>query len=673
MLESSPRPGAGWRTDIQGLRGVAVVLVLLFHLDGLLPGGFLGVDVFFVLSGFLLTSLMLREMRSTGGVDLRRFLGRRIRRLLPALAAMTVTTVLLGAFVFELGPQYRDILVTAAAASLFAANIAIYFQQGYYAPTAEENALLHTWSLSVEEQLYLALAVLVLIALHLGRRRHVGRSESVLRRLLVGATLISLLASVLLVEFADVLVQTTGRFDGNAQYLAFLAPVTRFWGFGAGALLALAPPAEPSRSRNWSPLVGLVVLAGSVALYSPATPYPGLRSTVPVLATLLILGRPGATSRTPLLESRALVAIGDRSYSWYLWHWPAIVIGRELGATGHLSLALWAAGGLLVAELSYRSIESPLRRKLTDGRTVPLRLLIVTTVAPALLAVTFLAASELMAERAIGADVRRALSRQDLTGIDCALTESCSQRAAGSTALLLGDSHAAALAPALRDALAEGSFALIYDSGSRIVARQPAREAGLLEETVRRVEAIEPDVIVLHSYRIAQITGVDSGVIGPIQFREEDGAAITDLSRALDVYEERLVAGVRTLMERGFGVVIVSSVPDFSVRVENTFGFPTLVDALRGRDVLLTGEIVPRSDVERRNGPVRDVERRVAERTGATVVDPVPFLCSRDDCRQVTDGRLLYRDADHVTYEGAQRFAQAVAEAVSSQSRAQRR
>jgi len=677
---AAPAPGpspkgtsvpSAYRIDIQGLRGLAVLLVVLFHVEGIVPGGYVGVDVFFVLSGFLITGLMLREIEGHGKFDVAGFLTRRVRRLLPALALMTVVTAAVGAAVFELGAQYTNILRTAVATSLFASNIEIYFQQGYFAPAAEENALLHTWSLSVEEQLYIALALTLLAAVAAGRRRGAGRIRALVAGSIALLSVLSLGLSILLTNASEVLVASTGRFDGNAEYLAFLAPVTRFWEFGVGGLLAIvstgAPASAAARAsvapslRRWA---GLSMILLSAALYSSTTPFPGVASIPPVLGAALVLWRPGASRRSRFLESRALSWIGDRSYSWYLWHWPAIVIGRELGARSPTAVALWACSGLALAELSYRFVEQPFRRRPSRGpRIVPLTLGV--TILPAAIGLGLLSAATTLERAAIPRPVRVALVQQDASDIACGAAADCSIRPLEPTVLLFGDSHAAALAPALRDELAAVSIALRL-SDERPVVRDP-RSSTDLESAAAALDLIselKPDVVVVHRYRTSETSGIDSGESGPIRFHEQDGSRAADPSRAEALYRERLQAAVALLADRGIPVIIVSSVPDFTTRVENTFGFPTLINALRGEVLDLVGESVPRAVAESRNAALLAIEREVAAATGATVVDPLPLLCTATQCGQVRDGELQYRDADHLTYAGASRVAPEVATAI---------
>ncbi|HKS99171.1 MAG TPA: acyltransferase, partial [Rugosimonospora sp.] len=359
------------RPDIQGLRAVAVLAVVLYHAAGLVPGGFVGVDVFFVVSGFVITGLLTRELAATGRIRLAGFYLRRARRLLPAYALLSLITLAGAALLLSpVGGGQQAAGRAAAYASAFAGNVYFYiFSGAYFQPVAESNPFLHTWSLSVEEQFYLAFPALLLLGWWLRRRWRGGW----LPGLLAAALLLSLAASVCLsygraphwpgIDSAE-----------HAARLAFYSPLTRAWEFLAGALLAVAPARyrpRPGAARLLS-VAGAGLLAAAVVLLRPDDPVPGILAAVPVAATgcLLLAGnaaRPAMVSR--VLSSAPAVRLGDLSYSWYLWHWPAIVFARTW-YPGRTWVPLAAALAAMVpAVLSYHLIERPIHR----GRRLPSR------------------------------------------------------------------------------------------------------------------------------------------------------------------------------------------------------------------------------------------------------------------------------------------------------------
>ncbi len=364
-LVSSPSGGQtsrrGYRTDIQGLRGLAVLLVVAFHADWGLTGGYVGVDVFFVVSGFVIGRLLLDELDTTGTLDLRQFYARRARRLLPALATLSVGTVLVSGYLLNPDEPLRAATGTAVAASSFWANIYLYVTGGgYFAAADEGNPLLHTWSLSVEEQFYFLLPVGMLLVAWLWRRRRPSVSRVVI------AWAVAAVAGVSLWLSWSISNGWTTPFDfGSAERLAFYGAPTRVWEFAAGVLLVFAVPVVARMTRSVATLLG----AGGAAMvlyaawrFDEATPFPGLAALLPVLGTVLLLA---TGDRSPMVERslsrRWLVRLGDLSYSWYLWHWPVIVFTRILWPGSAVAVTSAALVSLLPAWLSYRFLERPLR------------------------------------------------------------------------------------------------------------------------------------------------------------------------------------------------------------------------------------------------------------------------------------------------------------------------
>jgi peptidoglycan/LPS O-acetylase OafA/YrhL len=349
------------RVDIQGLRALAVLLVLADHVGvGFLAGGYVGVDVFFVISGFLISSLLFAEIRSTGRVSIARFYARRARRILPASTVLLVTTLVFVAVtssVTRVGDVIRDTLWAA----LFLANVNFARQGRDYSDMgASVSAVQHFWSLAVEEQFYLVWPALLLLLALLWRRRAADGSawnrRILLRVVLVGFTL-SLLWSVVI----------TVR-DPQAAY--FSTPA-RAWELAGGALVALLVPVL-SRLRSWVRLVlsfgGVVAVAAAALRFDSATPFPGWVALLPVLGTMAILAAgTGAGQPWPgrLLTIPPGPWVGDISYSLYRWHWPVIVLGREQfpeATAGRSGTILLVAVSVLLAALSYYFVEEPFRR-----------------------------------------------------------------------------------------------------------------------------------------------------------------------------------------------------------------------------------------------------------------------------------------------------------------------
>ncbi|MBC3762551.1 acyltransferase family protein [Quadrisphaera oryzae] len=367
---ASGRPPAatsgGFRPDVEGLRAVALGLVLLFHAG--VPGaggGRLGVDVFFVISGFLITGLLVREVERTGRVRLADFYARRARRILPAAVVVLLVTLATTAVLAPgmLATTGRDGLAAALQVANWRSGLADPVELH---PDAAGSPLIHYWSLAVEEQFYLLWPPLVLLAVAAARRRGTSLRRSL--ALAAGAVaVVSLACSVV--------------FTPLVPALAYLSSPTRAWQLAAGALLALAAPRLEQLAaggrldpvRRWVPLLGwgalLVVLTSAV--WTGSVTYPGSAALVPTLATvaLVAVGTPGlADARGARLGVGRLLAwapvrwAGRASYSWYLWHVPVTFAGERLGLSGWpalLALELFVAGPL--AALTLVVVEQPFR------------------------------------------------------------------------------------------------------------------------------------------------------------------------------------------------------------------------------------------------------------------------------------------------------------------------
>ncbi|MCR6689490.1 acyltransferase [Cellulomonas sp.] len=316
-------PARGFRRDVQGLRAVAVALVLAFHAGLPVPGGFVGVDVFFVVSGFLITGLIADEVARTGRLRLGRFYARRARRLLPA-AALALTAVVVATLVWLPVTRWREIAGDVVATALYVVNWRLADRSvDYLAEGAAASPVQHFWSLAVEEQFYVIwpLLVVALVALARMRGRRVTR-----RALVVG---------VAVVAWASVLWSVTLTDLDPAR--AYFVTTTRVWELAAGALLALLAhrvvraPAGLLRAGGWA---GLALLLLAAVLLDGGTPFPGTAALLPVGGTVLVLAAGLAGPGLRPLTAGVLQPVGAASYSLYLWHWPAVVVATSLAGRG---------------------------------------------------------------------------------------------------------------------------------------------------------------------------------------------------------------------------------------------------------------------------------------------------------------------------------------------------
>ncbi|MEO1020870.1 MAG: acyltransferase, partial [Pseudomonadota bacterium] len=297
-----------YRPDIDGLRALAVLAVVFYHAGfDIVGGGFVGVDVFFVISGYLITSIIMKDIQSADGFSIAKFYERRARRIFPALFAVIFASSIAAFFI--LTPLELDRFARSAiAATLFVSNIFFRYQTGYFAGDADEQPLLHTWSLAVEEQFYIFFPLFLMFVHRFLPRR------------------ISLL--VLLVAIVSLAMALVGiRFSTAAAF--YLAP-PRAWELMLGALLALGavPTLRWRLGRELVAIVGLAAIAWSVTRFDEATIFPGFAALLPTFGTAALIWAgmgPGTSLVNRLLSQKPLVFVGLISYSLYLWHWPLIV------------------------------------------------------------------------------------------------------------------------------------------------------------------------------------------------------------------------------------------------------------------------------------------------------------------------------------------------------------
>jgi peptidoglycan/LPS O-acetylase OafA/YrhL len=360
LVDKGEKPAL--RPEIQGLRGVAVALVVIFHIwPSVLPGGYVGVDVFFVISGYLITGLLARMAMRDGRISLMAFYSRRVRRLLPA-ALLALLATLAGMLVFLSMARWEETAIQVAASALYVQNWWLAWQAVDYLG-AEEAAspVQHYWSLSIEEQFYIVWPLLMAASTWLARR--FGRPQR--GALLVALAVVfagSLAASVLLT-----------RTDPAAAYLV---THTRLWELALGGLLALTidrlTAALPLRAAMM--MAGIGAIAGSALFFSASTPFPGAYALLPTLGTVLIIAAGDIRiGRFRGLDVAVLRYIGDRSYSIYLWHWPLIVFYTAhrpaVGLIAGLGLVVLT---LAISHLSYRYVEQRYRQPRSDMERKPL-------------------------------------------------------------------------------------------------------------------------------------------------------------------------------------------------------------------------------------------------------------------------------------------------------------
>jgi peptidoglycan/LPS O-acetylase OafA/YrhL len=342
-------------SHIQGLRAIAVLLVVIFHFwPGRLTGGYIGVDVFFVISGFLITGQLVRELRSTNRIGLATFWAKRVRRLMPAAILVLAVSALATAFILPLSYLISS-LTDISTSLLYVENWHLVANSADYLNSVNSTIGEHYWSLSVEEQFYIVWPLALLGAFGLGAKFTAQRRWRLL---------FAIVGVILLLSFVASIVYTRTN-PAQAYFVLF----TRMWEFGAGAVLVFMPKLRPRSYwlSNLLGLVGIAILAYAGYKFTQSTPFPGYWALVPVIGTLLIIMiKPGGRwwNLGRLLSIWPMRFLGDISYSLYLWHWPLIfvapfIIGWGLGTANRIALFV---GCFVIAWLTKRFVEDPMRK-----------------------------------------------------------------------------------------------------------------------------------------------------------------------------------------------------------------------------------------------------------------------------------------------------------------------
>ena len=637
-----------YRRDIDGLRSVAIIPVVLFH-AGLewISGGYVGVDVFFVISGFLITSVIMSAVER-GTFSFAHFYERRARRLLPALFAVLVFSLAVGALIMS-PVQFRDMGAAMIATVFYVANILMWRRSGYFEGAAETDPMLHMWSLSVEEQFYIFYPILLLLVV-----RRFGRNP---------------FAAVALISAASLALSVWGV--KNAPNPTFFLLPTRAWELGAGALVALSVV-----GTNWSPalrntagLAGFAMIAFAVLAYQPGTPFPGLAAVPPVLGTALIIaaGRGGSNAVARLLSWTPLVGIGLISYSLYLWHWPILVflnIHYGLHQVPDWAMALGVGASVLLAHLSWRYVERPFRSSDGFGRRRIFQLsgagiAAATVVGAALVATQGLSARFDAATNAAFRTAEINPFRARCMGHstrDTLCTLGVDDKPA--TFVLWGDSHAMSAAHgidlAARAQNRAGLLAAQSDCPPVLgVSGSPLHNGPDCERFRRAVlDLIEAEDtitdVVLHA-RWARYTEprLAWDVYDPPVFELRDSALrpFGGQGYSRNFMDEGLIAAVRRLRAAGKTVHVMEGVPEQAVEV------PDVVGRHLGFDAPLpppadAAQVQGRAQLFERVGPaLRDL--------GAHQYVVSDRFCEQQGCIYVQQDVPLYEDTNHLSLEGS--------------------
>jgi peptidoglycan/LPS O-acetylase OafA/YrhL len=593
--------------QIQGLRALAALLVTIFHAR-LVPGGFIGVDIFYVISGYLITGLILREIEKTGTLDLQAFYQRRIKRLLPTSVFVLFVTAIVGMFVLpaitrdSLG---RDLF---AAATYISNYLFAWWQNDYQNLNATPSPFIHYWSLAVEEQFYVVWPIFILILSRYGKR-------AVLYGVAASSAL-SLLLSIYQTQTSPI--------------WAFYSLPTRAWELGIGALLLFIP--DKFWKNRFIPWVGLIGIAVSALKFDENTAFPGINALLPVASTAVLIGSISKWPRAfnDLSNNRVSQWLGSISYPLYLWHWPALVLpssalGRPLRIRERILCILLT---IILAHLTSKYIEQPIRHKKVAGKKVYL-FFAATTIA-SLVAGLIISSTASSMINVKGTDYKfnltKVMQKPAVYGDGCHVnygeTKSgyCTygDKNSPTTIVLYGDSHAAQWFPTLEKLAMEHGFKLVSLTKSACPSVDvPREDQGAFknvhcqkwrENSIARIKSIHPAAVIMSSFQY---------------FTPPNG--YPDRDKWWNDGQTRLLAELRGTSDH---LIYISDTPRPLRDVPN---------CLASRDSHTCD-----STVKSKNEII----------SGFQKIDPTPWLCSTF-CPAIQNGYVVYRDASHISVAAA--------------------
>lgn len=650
-----------FRADIQGLRGLAILLVVAYHARlSFASGGFVGVDVFFVLSGYLITGLLFKELSATGTVKLRDFYARRARRLLPASSFVLVTTVLVA--VLLLSPlEQLTLAPSAIATALYVSNLFFIRQStDYLASPPDENPFLHTWSLAVEEQFYLVWPTLILVLSKILRSR---------RACALGMGVVTLGSFALNVWLT-----------GFAQPWAFFGSPARMWEFSIGGMAAVLPVAAASRRLFYecACAAGLAMIIVAAVGFDQTTTFPSVAALLPVIGSTLLVAFGGNSALiASSIQTRPMVWLGDVSYVWYLWHWPARVFAEalvpDLGVRGRV---VCGAVSLLIAAASRKLLEDRARFSpwLTARPLTTLALAVLVTMVT--VGSSTMWRSSALAASASEPHKRFTQARDDnpivyadgchldytqVSSPECAFGDTDSDV----TIVLFGDSHAAQWFPALETFAKADHLRLVsltksgcpsVDVGIRDLSlgRRYKECEEWRHNSMVRIKEIEPALVVLanssHYFRPSPLARSEA-----VPTTVNKGARELPIASTSADWLAGLERTLHSLEDMHVHTIILRDSP------RPGFDGPTCLARLAWRpwlyrDCQFRRDRAIRQDV----ADAEDIAARTSQRV--SIVDISSAICKSEECDIEKGDLVIYRDYHHLTASFSASLAPSLAE-----------
>jgi peptidoglycan/LPS O-acetylase OafA/YrhL len=649
-----------YRPDIDGLRALAVLSVVIYHVSPQsLPGGFLGVDIFFVISGYLISLIVFRE-QAAGTFSFVDFYVRRIRRLFPALAVVLLAVLVFGAFAL-FADEYRRLGKHALASIVFLLNFQLMNEAGYFDVVSDAKPLLHLWSLSVEEQFYLLWPALLIM---FGRLRwRVG--------LIIALLIISSLVFTIYLA--------TSSLD-----TLYFHPIARFWELLLGAALACyhqrfgvnAFPFKIDKAwmRHTLSVIGFSAIVWAFFRFNGQIPHPSMLTLIPLLGVALLIASGGSAIVGRVLAMKPVVWIGLISYPLYLWHWPVLSYIRimESGTPTKPLLLIGAGVAMVLAALTHHFIEKPLRKI----RNVRYTLVSLSGAMAALFLASYsVVAFDGLPDRPSVAYVKAAelqMKREPATDKSClglfpadGAPLYCRQHNPGQKMIgIIGDSHAHVLFPGIAEQAGHVGYGVLLLANSGC----PPLSGAVTGKTDKERQECAVAVEKILSATIAddRIKHVVIATRGPIYLTgrgygpaEPDihppityGIAIEKQYKiGVDPFADGLLNTLRRLSESGRSASYLLQVPELGVPSRNCLGRPLVLTVSKACSVLI-------KDYQDRMKDYRAILSRIQVAfPGVSIWDPQPLLCDAKRCQGLIKNKLMYADDDHLSIEGSRLVA----------------
>lgn len=662
-MSSYHNQAIAYRPEIDGLRAVAVLPVILFHAGfELFSGGYVGVDVFFVISGYLITSIILRE-KEQGKFSIVRFYERRARRILPALF-FVIACCIPFAWMLMLPDELKRFGQSLVAVATFSSNIYFWRTTDYFAPAAEEQPLLHTWSLAVEEQYYLFFPLFLMLFWRFGKSK------------VFWLTLMAAALSLLLAEWA-------WRNQPVANF--YLLP-TRAWELLAGSLVAFIPKELAEKAKtDWTAKVfsvaGLLMILYSILFFDGQTPFPSIYTVVPVLGSVLLIiytNRLGVVGN--LLASKPIVGIGLISYSAYLWHQPIFAFLRlnSLDHPSQLQFALGALASLALAYLTWRFVEQPTRR-IKVNQTAVLRLASLGLVVTLAIGLTNHAGDGfesrfVLLDEAVKDTFERAEANCFDKPANSDVPVLCSIKLDTPTTsadyLVLGDSHMYSLLPAFRSLENKGSIdqkgAYVGYSGcppfSQIHALRQDQALKNCHHLNEEVFRLSKKMGVKRVFLVARWTYYTDGGYSEDNFSHIGHAPDTPATRenSRDAFQFGLSSTLTRWEEVGVQVIIVTQVPQQKYEPKKIY----FEAAIKQDSAVISSLSVANEEHKKLQEWVNGLFVKYETSKSVRLVRPDSLMCSLYRCKVGETSESYYYDDDHVSIIGAQRLAPLLKEVI---------